>query len=250
MLLWFNKKGVLKEQLDSYGNIPRVGSQAFQICAYFDGVDLSKISDAHIRLERPDFTGSKYPVMFMVPVDFTYEEDADGKSQYFKVGGGPNPDGTYPCYLFDFSTFISNAGTPDDYEDDKIVTLLDTPGLWKATLTLVGDSGVYNVVGTVTFNVDGGEGSEEENEADISAMLNNFADALARKLNIRNGIVVLHDIPQDLSGYEEGQIFFIETENKFYKLVSGQLQETNIFDPGNTYVTAEDHDYVIPPEDR
>lgn len=252
MLVWYNKKGVLKEQLDSYGNIPRVGSQDFQIIAYFDGIDLNNISDARVRLQRPDLKGLKYPPMYMTRVNISYDESlADGPSQYFKEGGGPNSDGTYPCYLFDFSQFIDNGSTPLDYSDDRIVTLLDTPGLWKAVITLITRAGVSNVFATIKFNVEGDEGSEEALEVDVDAMFANLADAIARKLNIRNGIFVLANLDQNISGFQEGQIFLVESEGRFYRKENGVLVVDNeIMNPGHMYVTVEEPEYVIPPEDQ
>lgn len=254
MLLWFNKKGVLKEQLDSYGNLPRVGSEVFQIIAYFDDLNLDEdYGAARLVLQRPDFNGSRYPALGMTRVDVEFEPgDADGQSQFFRVGGGPNPNGSYPCYMFDFSSFFDNNQTPTDYEDDKHAILLDTPGLWKAMITLVGNSGVYNVTGTATFNVEGDEGPEEETVLSNDLVLQTFANELSKKLNIRNGIVVLHELPEDpgTSGYTDGQIFYIESDNQFYKLDNGSFVLFNIFNPGETYLTVEEEPFVIPPEDR
>ena len=251
MLVWFNKKGVLKEQLDSYGNLPRVGSQDFKIYAYFDGLDIpTTFGDAYIRLERPDFAGSKYPMIDMQLVYLDYQSGiSDNESIFFRPGGGPGPNGTYPCFVFDFGS-IKDVVDENDVSDDVIITLLDTPGLWRATITLVGNSSIYNVVGTMTFNVDGGEGSEEANEVDSSIIIERLIAQLASKLNIRNGIVVLEHLSDAISGYDEGQIFYIEDTRKFYRLQSGQLVEYNIFDPDDSYVTIENHDFVIPPEDR
>ena len=251
MLVWFNKKGILKEQLDSYGNLPRVGSQDFRIYAYFDGLDIPNVfSAAYIRLERPDFAGSKYQMIDMQLVDFTYQDGvSDTPSILFRAGGGPGPNGTYPCFMFDFGS-VRYVVDEDDVEDDVIITLLDTPGLWRATITLVASSSMFNVTGTMTFNVEGGEGNEEENEVDNSVIIERLIAQLANKLNIANGFVVLQHLSDATSGYTEGQIFYIEDTRKFYRLQSGQLVEYNIFDPEGSYVTVEDHDYVIPPEDR
>ena len=254
MLVWFNKKGVLREQLDSYGNLPRVGSQNFKIYAYFEDLNISEnYPSAYIRLQKPDFVGSRYPVMWMSLVYLSFQNGiADGASQFFRPGGGPGPNGTYPCFMFDFSS-IKDVYEVEDIDDDVTITLLDTPGLWKATITLIGNSSLQNVVGTMTFNVDGDEGEEEENEIDPRAILNNFADVLASKLNIRNGIFVLPSTDSDLSGFSVGQIFYVESESQFYRLEevdhTNTLVPFDIFDTGQ-YLTTEDTEYVIPPEDR
>lgn len=248
MLLWFNKKGILKEQLDSYGNPPRVGSQSFQIIAYFDGLDIDiNYPNADIVLQKPDFYGTKLPRMGMDRVDITFQAgDADGQSQYFEVGH------TYPCFMFDFASIINQHDTPTDYTDDTHVTLLDTPGLWKTTIMLKSASGVYDVTGTATFDVEGLDGSNDEVIPSESAVIRTFIQELSRKLNIRNGIVVLYELPDNpgSSGYSDGQIFYIESENQFYKMVNNSFQLFNIFDPSQSYVTVEEEPFVIPPEER
>ena len=326
MLVYFDQNGVLKEELDSYGNFPRVGSQYFKIFAYFEGLDLeTDYTAAYLHLQRPDLSDSSYPVLFMVQANLHFDpEDADGGSAYFTANGGPNPDGSYPCYLFDFSSVIDNAGTVAT-DDDHIVTLLDTPGQWLATITLINsDTGATNVVGTISFNVDGEDEFETETELNYNILAHNFGTALATKMNMNSPyylrtydgfesaalagtlpkstfgvanivvfdktthnfykvesvtdavdgycsatyskIVGFDDKPNlsetffvaasrsailtNLSDFEDGQIFFAKAETAFYKKVGNSLQEYDIFTPGNIYVTVEDHDFIIPPEDR
>lgn len=179
MLAWFDKKGVLKEQLDSYGNRPRVGSQLFKIMAYFNDIDPSIYGTAYIRFQRPDFDGSDYPVLFMVQDEIEYQAGISStESSFFEAGE------TYPCYVFDFSSVKETQGN-EDPTDDNVVTLLDTPGAWKATITLVSSSALYkNVVGTIMFYVEGGDGPEEPTVLSINTIAQNFADALAQKLNV------------------------------------------------------------------
>ena len=211
--------------------------------AYFDGLDLNNYGAAYVILQRPDFSGSKYPVLYMKRYDLDYQSDvADGPSQYFTPGGGPGVNGKYPCYLLDFAD-IRNIGDELDDDDDTIVTLLDTPGLWKAAITLVSNSGVYNVVGTMTFNVNGSEGPEVETELDPSVVFQNFSDVLASKLNIKSGIVVLPNLSADLTGYTEDQMFFVRSTNKFYELENGQLVESSIL---SATVSMEENEYIIP----
>mgnify|MGYP006908901870 CR=1 FL=1 len=149
-----------------------------------------------------------------------------------------------------FSQFI-NIGDPEVEGDERIVTLLDTPGLWKAIITLVGGSGVYNVTGIATFNVDGDEGSEEENEADASVIIQGLINRISQKLNIRQGFVILSNLDADVSTYAVGQLFFVKSETNFYqKEADGELREYAIFNPDNQFVTVEDHDYPGPMEEE
>lgn len=184
MLVYFNENGVLKEQLDSYGNLPRVGSQYFKIFAYFENVDLNNYGAAYIRLQRPDINDSEYPVLFMVQADLAYEDGiSDSPSKYFAPNGGPNANQTYPCYLFDFSS-IMDAADPENPDDDHIVTLLDTPGQWQATITLISTTtGATNVVGTISFNVGGPDDIEQETEITFDIVTHNMATAIAQKLS-------------------------------------------------------------------
>lgn len=199
MLVCFDKNGVLKEQLDSYGNLPRVGSQLFKIFAYFKDVDLTNYGAAYIKLQRPDLSDSEYPVLFMMQVDLTYNPSiiAPSVSNYFSANGGPNDDDTYPCYLFDFSTIVDTMKTQTT-DDDQIVTLLDTPGQWQATITLISTvTGASNVVGTISFNVGGAVSSEQETQIDFDIVTHNIATIIATKLESKSTYYV-----RSMDGFE------------------------------------------------
>ena len=181
MLLYFDKNGVLKEQL-TYGKGGFVGDTTLQIFAYFEEIDDFDIyNSAYIRFYRPDLGNSEYPALFLSQVNLTY--DSEIESNYFSGSGGPNHDGVYPCYLFDFSKI-------QDSED--IVTLLNIPGLWRATITLLSvGSGAANVNGMFTFNVEGSESSADDDDAAISynVIVNNIANTVAtHKLSINSGL--------------------------------------------------------------
>lgn len=178
MLLYFDEYGVLKEQL-TYGEPGRVGDTEMQIFAYFDGVDVRDVYNAaFIRFQKPDINGSEYPALFLKLVNLTF--DPSVHSNYFSANGGPNSDGTYPCYLFDFSEITDTEG---------IVKLLDTPGLWRATLTLTSSSSyTANVTGTFTFNVESSAVStDDETVITYDVIASNIANMIAvSKLNINS----------------------------------------------------------------
>ena len=141
MWIWFNKNGVLINST-IHGSAARVGTGDFQIFAYFDGLNVDDYyTDATIRFRRPDLQGSEYPSLFMQRVDnLVYNKDeSDTDSIGFQNGH------SYTGFMFDFGNFQDN----EDY-----VSLLDTPGLWEATISLYGGNGAKNVVGIVTFNVE------------------------------------------------------------------------------------------------
>ena len=237
MIVYFDKNGVLKEELDSYGNLPRVGSQYFKIFAYFEGLDLSTdYGAAYLHLQRPDLSDSSYPVLFMVQANLQYDpEKADGSSAYFTANGGPNSDGSYPCYLFDFSSIINTMGS-ETAEDDHIVTLLDTPGQWLATITLINsDTGAANVVGTISFNVDGEDEFETETELDYNILAHNFGTALATKMNMNSPYYLrTYDgfetaatngtLPKSMFGIAN-TVVFDKTTQTFYKIESTTEEE-------------------------
>lgn len=175
MLVYFNKKGVLKEQIDSYGNLPRVGTELFKIFAYFEGVDLTGTA-AYIRLQKPNFEGTEYPALFMQLTNLYYQESVSNTSStFFKESNNP-----YQCYLFDFSQIRDI--------NDKPINLLDIAGLWKATITIIDSTtNTANVVGTMTFNVNGGDNeSEAETSLSYNDVTRDFASQLANKLELSN----------------------------------------------------------------
>lgn len=84
------------------------------------------------------------------------------------------------------------------------------------------------------------------------ALLRYVLSATQNKSEIRNVIFVFDDssIPESFTRFQDGQVFFNESSSKFYKLVNGSLVEYVIFNPDDKFVTTEDTEYVIPPEDR
>ena len=235
MIVVFNKKGITKEQLDSYGNLPRVGSQAFQIFAYFDDVEMSNYGSAYIKLYRPDYSGSAYPILFMTLADLTFHTASNVSSNYLRDGQ------TYRGFLFDFSKVKDTKGT-ETLSDDTIVTLLDTPGQWKAVITLVSKTKVANVVGSISFNV-GGVPSEDddETEIDLDVVISTLGDALAEKLDT-NSVYYVRDISGFEAKAEAGQLpetvfvddclVFDESNTSFYKINTVSENESN---PGYVY---------------
>lgn len=172
MLVYFNKKGIVKEQIDSYGNLPRVGTEYFKIIAYFEDVDLNSTA-AYIILQKPDFSESEYPALFMQQINLNYSTSASPTvSNYFSVDDNP-----YPCYMFDF-TSVKDA-------NNQPINLLTMPGLWRAVITVIdAATNATNVVGTVTFNVGGSAPDETEVALDYDDVTRNYAGALAQKMGI------------------------------------------------------------------
>ena len=89
-------------------------------------------------------------------------------------------------------------------------------------------------------------------QAQYDALLQYVLSATQNKAFIQNVIFVFDDnsIPNDLTRFQDGQVFFNKDHNQFYKLVNGQLVVYSIFNPENTFLTVEDSPYVIPEEDR
>lgn len=169
MWIWLDKNGKVKQYL-THGASPVVGETDFQIFAYFDGLNTNYFDNATIKLKKPDRLGSTYPIFFMKKVDLDYKyEEGDSKDSYFNESHGP-----YTGFLFDFSGFING---------EDIVRLLDTPGLWKATITtLASNSSKVNVSGLITFNVEhSASESEEGSTVTIDQILENFV--------LTNGVV-------------------------------------------------------------
>ena len=87
-----------------------------------------------------------------------YSEQEYGASQYFKVADNP-----YHVYEFDFDNITDSDG--------NIISLLDTAGLWRATITLIGTNTSYNVQGQLVFNVMKGIEPDDETEISIYTIL-------------------------------------------------------------------------------
>lgn len=83
------------------------------------------------------------------------------------------------------------------------------------------------------------------------AQYNALLELIATKLNIANGISV-HASREAINPvlYGEGQIFFTKDNTRFYIKDEGILREYDIFNPENEFVSTEENEYVIPPEDR
>lgn len=218
MLLYFDEYGVLKEQL-TYGEPGRVGDTEMQIFAYFDGVDVRDVYNAaFIRFQKPDINGSEYPALFLKLVDLTFNPNIQ-PSNYFSANGGSGPNGTYPCYLFDFSEITDTEG---------IVKLLDTPGLWRATLTLTSSSSyTANVTGTFTFNVESSAVStDDETVITYDVIASNIANMVAvSKLNVNSTryIRVYENFVVDATNgdlpaclFVDGSIVWDKTTNTMY----------------------------------
>lgn len=119
-------------------------------------------------------------------------------------------------------------------------------------------TGIYTIVGTPTILTTASVkiyinyatqfiGSGEEENVDLQSIMS----AMGGKLNIKDGILVLNTLPQasDYDNYENGQIIYVKDTNKFYKFTNGEPIEYIIFNPEG-FVTVEQSDFTIPPEER
>lgn len=159
MWIWLNKYGRVEKYL-THGGAPVAGETDFQIFAYFDGLDLEYYDVASIKLRRPDINGSLYPALVMKKTNLTYHYIEGDRESSFVEGQ------TYTGFLFDFSDFVQNDGTSDD-----VVVLLDTPGLWEATITLLGSPASLNLSGLICFEV-GSSVYNDTTDVDLDQVLN------------------------------------------------------------------------------
>ena len=178
MILYFNKDGQLLEKLAYNEGTPEAGTNEFSIFAYFEGLneEYQNYQTAMLRLRRPDLQGSEYPDLFMTKEDLTFDSSIEN-SNYFKTNGGPNNDGVYPGFLFDFRTILDGT---------EPVILLDMGGTWNASITLHGTDGEYmtrrNVTGLLKFTVLPSVVSDDDDEPDfnLSALESNIRNLLTR----------------------------------------------------------------------
>lgn len=208
MLLHFDRNGALKEILD-YGSPARTGTTNFKIIAHFEDTNLITHNVATIKFIKPDMNSTQYPLLFMIRNmnSFVYDEDIGGESEYFQDGE------TYPVFEFDFANFSS---------EEDLVLLLDTPGLWKAIISLYENSSVNNnqvisVQGVATFNVQrGAYNPEEGTEIDIDLLMNIIAIQLDKKANIIDTIIFVNELPESGAGYDNGQALYNREDNQVY----------------------------------
>lgn len=221
MLLYFNKNGQLLEKLE-YGSAPRVGMTNFQIFAYFADLNsndstYSNYSSAMIRLKRPDLEGSEYPSLFMRTASITFDEDTAGmESNYFE------DDTAYYGFIFNFSNVT---------DGESIIKLLDTPGMWQATITLLNNNTGDFVTGLVEFNVESAVSTADDDETtlDYTIIQNNIADLLNDYPLKSQTFFVVADITEtDLSGLLNGQIIYDKT-TKFYYVVDSTAEDGYVF---------------------
>lgn len=210
MIIYFNNKGVLKEQFDDYGTVlPAVGATNFRIFAYFEGLNPNNdsyinYSQALIRFKRPDLEGSEYPSLFMQPAKITF--NGTGYNSHFFHNGND-----YYGFIFDFAKIKDNGA---------FVKMLDTPGLWQASITLLNSTTGSTVTGLTTFNVAGAvsDADEEETQLTYEAMVQNIADQLtyyALNSQVITIINALSDIA-DWSVYEDGRLFYARDTGYYY----------------------------------
>lgn len=215
MWIWLDKTGKVKQYL-THGGAPVVGETDFQIFAYFDGLDTDYFDSATIKFRKPDQQGSTYPVLFMRKVEMPYEHmENDGSASLFKEEHSP-----YTGFLFDFADFT---------DGDEIVRLLDTPGLWEATITCLGAPNKTNVSGLITFSVGSAAGdSEEQTELSIDQILENLvlSQRILKKSStfyVKNSddfIDKAENGKLDVATFTIGSIVFDEKTNKLYKILT------------------------------
>lgn len=209
MWLYFNSNGQLETILE-HGTPARVGTTAFEIFAVFeqitDETSLSQFS-ATIKLKKPDLTGSGYPTLLMEPRSALFEK----LSSETDTGEFEN-NHTYYGFLFDFGNWNR------DEENEEI--LLDTDGLWKAIITLIGDN--YFVQGAATFNV-GGTGTEDATHIDYDIVTSQLVYEINKKADTDKVIITIPNLEADVTEFEEGQLFYSEADKAVYKKVSGSL---------------------------
>lgn len=229
MWIWLDKTGRVKQYL-THGPSPVVGETDFQIFAYFDGLDTEYFDSATIKFRKPDQQGSTYPVLFMRKVDMPYEYmSSDGSMSNFNETNSP-----YTGFLFDFSDFT---------EGDEIVRLLDTPGLWEATITVLGSPNKTNVSGLITFNV-GSSASDSEDQTilTLDQILENLV--LAQRILKKNSTAYLKVASNfasdanngllDASIFSVGSVVLDETTKNFYKI---QTITVNVEDETKVFAT-------------
>lgn len=234
MWSYFSQLGVLEQPTLVHGNAARVGTTAFEIFAYFDGIDLEYYNVATIKFQKPDLYRTEYPTMFMYLKTKTYHVmEGDSDSTSFREGE------QYLGFSFDFARFTG---------DNDVVVLLDTPGLWYATITLYNSSRDRNVTGLLSFYVQPAVSSvdtEEGTEIDIEDIENNLAPILAsylpkgslyylRNIDDFEDKARLGQLPKDL--FKDNTYVYDKTSNALYFIDTVDTSPL-----GEEYVSSSDY---------
>lgn len=97
------------------------------------------------------------------------------------------------------------------------------------------DTGIYEIVGTPTIQATGviklSVNYSTQLPVTQGLSLDEFMQVmalLAEKLNIASGIVVLLNDSEDISGYTNGQLFYVVSRNQFMQLVVNELEEREL----------------------
>lgn len=215
MWIWLDKTGKVYQSI-VHGNAPTVGETDFKIFAYFDGLNPESVNAATIKFRRPDMQGSSYPVLYMTRKDMIYSPmSSDGANCLFKTADNP-----YRGFVFDFSSFLSGQ---------EIVRLLDTPGMWEATITLLRYPSKTNVTGLIKFYVGASAGDNEEiSELSEDQILENTILSLnsLNQLNTTYVKVVLDleteagDGELDANIFSVGSVVYDKETQGFYKILT------------------------------
>ncbi|MCR4661683.1 MAG: hypothetical protein K5765_06790 [Clostridia bacterium] len=206
MWLYFNEQGQLLKKLE-HGEHARVGTTQFSIFAVFENITVDNIGNtiATIKLKKPDLTGSEYPLLLMESVSQEFE--LIGSENANNVLPFKTSDSPYVGFKFDFASFLENQ---------DLQVLLDTPGLWEATITLVSSNNLLNVQGVATFEVQGQAQSQDETLLSYDLAMQQILTQLVNKIDKIDGIVAIESQGSSISSYEDGQIFFVKEEKILY----------------------------------
>ena len=215
-MLWakFNSNGQYIGQA-TVGSEPFAGTDNFQIFAVFEGVNLSNYGSASIKFYKPDLNNSSVISLPMVKKTGVTAISFEGTTNdYFTQGE------SYSGFYFDFQ----------DYVTDGTEEILDTSGLWRAVITLmsVRDLTLRNVVGSVTFSVGNGNESENSNDANIEALLNQIYNLVGTKLDIISPDYVKTVNEENIfsflfeDAYNIGDIILNRYDHKLYVLDSNK----------------------------
>lgn len=215
MWIWLDKTGKVYQSL-VHGNAPTVGETDFKIFAYFDGLNPESVNAATIKFRRPDMQGSSYPVLYMTRKNMIYSPmSSDGANCLFKTANNP-----YRGFVFDFSSFLSGQ---------EIVRLLDTPGMWEATITLLRYPSKTNVTGLIKFYVGASAGDNEEaSELSEDQVLENLVLSLNSLNQLSTTYVkVVLDLETEASDgeldsniFSVGSVVYDKETQGFYKITS------------------------------
>lgn len=236
-----------------------------KIIKVFYGEDCYPYKDKERTVPYPLMGNSFVGSSNCTKIYFYFDQLGDETDSWIAVSKLPNGkigseilDIDYDEELQEHYAVLSLSSYYCQYKGDVSIALQGYEG--GVTMTYNQETGLYEVSGTPTiqgcapinFAVYYSPYFQSANQSQNVTMQQLLA-LIGTKMD-DNSSHIIRVVPTtaelDISEFDEGQIFYSQSTKQFYQKVENTLVDYVIFNPGDTFVSVEGTDYVIPPGDR